>query len=510
MSSLRSSRASPGRGLQGIWTFPVVLGALLVVVVFLRTTVVPFFEGDTWWHLTTGEQILATKSFPTTDSYSFTVTGNEWIAYEWLGEVVMALAFRLGGLSGLFLLTTALGSGLVLLLFCYAHLRSRNWKAAFVACMAVALTFSVYFNLRPQLIGYLFFVVVLIVLEQFRRGRSGWLWVLPPMFVVWVNTHGSFVFGLLAMGVCWASGLWRFQFGSLVAEPWTARQRLLLIACILLCVVALTLTPYGTRLAAYPLEMALLQPVNTGTNGEFQPILFHSTLWKILLFLFLAFFAADIIRPLRYSLDEAALLILGVYAALSHRRFILLLVPLFVPLLARQLGHWVSDYDSAKDRLMLNRVLVAVMAVGIALSLQGEGRLEKRVAQKYPRGAVEYLQREKIPRPMLNEYDWGGYLTRRLGAENKVFIDGRADIYEYGGVLEDYLSITHLAPGALQLLQKYGVASCLVAYPSPLGTFLSASGDWEQVYRDGLSAIYVHKRSHPSVDRGVSNELSSP
>ncbi len=82
-----------------------------------------------------------------------------------------------------------------------------------------------------------FCCVTLICLERFRQGHSRALWILPPLFLIWVNTHGTFVFGLAAIGGYFASGLVKFQLGSLVAEPWTARQRIQLLFT-LLCSVA--------------------------------------------------------------------------------------------------------------------------------------------------------------------------------------------------------------------------------------------------------------------------------
>ena len=72
------------------------LGALLLGGVFwsLRMFVV---DPDMWWHVKVGEGILATHHWPTMDPYSFTVAGQPWIAYEWLGEVLLAAANRLGG-----------------------------------------------------------------------------------------------------------------------------------------------------------------------------------------------------------------------------------------------------------------------------------------------------------------------------------------------------------------------------------------------------------------------------
>ena len=50
-------------------------------------------------------------------------------------------------------------------------------------------------------------------------------------------------------------------------------------------------------------------------------------------------------------------------------------------------------------------------------------------------GAVDYLKKNPLPGPMYNNYGFGGYLVWSRGPEQKVFIDGRGDVYERGGVL---------------------------------------------------------------------------
>lgn len=75
---------------------------------------------------------------------------------------------------------------------------------------------------------------------------------------------------------------------------------------------------------------------------------------------------------------------------------------------------------------------------------------------------------------LFNNYGWGGYLIWSGSPRSMIFIGGRADIYEYGGVLSDYLSIMRLEPHALQLLKKYDVEVCLIRQDAPLGTALPA------------------------------------
>jgi hypothetical protein len=440
------------------------------------------------------------------------------MAYEWLGEVLMAGAEQLGGLSALTALLVGLSATLLLLLYAYAYQRSRNVKAAFVACALLLPVASVFFTLRPQLVGYIFLLLTLLALEAYRNGRRAAVWFLPAVFLLWVNTHGSFVFGLLAMGIYWASGLRRFRWGGLVAEAWSRKQRRELLCGLLLCVIALTATPYGTRLAAYPLELALLQPTNVASIQEWQPLSFNLVVGKIFLVLLLLFLLLQLGSRQDLRLEEVALLFFAVYAACVHIRFLFLFVLVFAPLLAGMFERWIPAYQPAKDRPWLNGTLLALVGGGLLAFFPSSSELDQMVARNYPRDAVAYL-REHPVETLFNEYGWGGYLIWSASPAHRVFIDGRADIYEYSGVLTDYLRITRLDPDTLGLLRKYGVEACLLGREAPLGTLLEALPDWKRVYSDELSNLFVHgsrlqpgplQGGAPSGALGVAAELLKP
>ena len=96
---------------------------------------------------------------------------------------------------------------------------------------------------------------------------------------------------------------------------------------------------------------------------------------------------------------------------------------------------------------------------------------------------------------MFNTYRYGGYLIYSLDGQNKVFIDGRGDIYERTGVFADYRSIAWLAPNALPLLRAYNVQSCLIERGEALATLLAASSQWQKVYADELSVLFVRRQT---------------
>ncbi len=479
-------------GMRRVASFPAILGALLVAGSY-SVAKMNILDPDTWWHIAVGQRILATHAWPWTDTYSSTVSGTAWIAYEWLGEVVMGAAASVAGLWSATVLLVALAGVLLLLLYYCATLRCGNSKAAFVACVTLIPTAGPFFTLRPQLLGALFLLITLIILERFRAGHERALWFLPPLFLIWVNTHGSFVFGFLVLGVNWLSGQVQFSSGGLFAERWTKRQSLQLLLSILFCTLVLPITPYGTRLAAYPLTMALSQPVNVKNIEEWQPLGAELLLGKLFIGVALLFFLATLVQRPKFRLAEIILALFGVYAACVHLRFILLFIILFAPLWAVVFSRWVPEYRADLDHPFINAGLIAVIAVVLVYFFPTRTELDQRVQKEYPQQALQYLADHPVQGRMLNDYGWGGYLIWSARPRNMIFIDGRADIYEYGGVLSDYLSIMRLEPNALQLLKKYDVEACLIKQDAPLGTALAGTPGWERVYHDSLAALYVRK-----------------
>jgi hypothetical protein len=494
------SSVTPERILRAIWptvrkavSFPALM-AIILTGVALYGVHDRLPDPDTWWHIAVGQRILSTHKFPTSDIYSFTAQGVHWIAYEWLGEIVMAMTAQAGGLVGLATLQMCMVASLTWLLYYYAYMRCGNWKASFVATGLLLPIATAIFSLRPQLFGYIFLLLTLICLEHFRQGHSRSLWILPPLFLLWVNVHGTFVFGLAAIGVYFASGLVKFEAAGLIAEPWTGRQRVQLLFTLFLSTAALLVTPYGSELAAYPLQMATMQPLNVASIKEWQPLSFSLFLGKYLLTFVLAIFVGHIFYPLKYRLHELAMLLFGVYAACAHLRFVLIFVMLIAPIAATFLAEWMQPYEADKDKYGLNLAIMVLLAIVAARFMPRRTELETVVAKDYPVAAVEYLRQHPMPTGMFNEYGFGGYLIWQLGPQHKVFIDGRADMYEYSGVFQDYMSIINLDLNALSLLRRYNIQSCLIGRRSALATLLAASPEWKPIYTDDLSEIFVRSR----------------
>src|SRR6266478_3929210 len=294
--------------LKRIFTFPAMLGMVLVATVFYQGRGF-LVDPDVWWHVKVGQGILDTHHWPTVDPYSFTVAGTPWIAYEWLGDVLLGAVARFAGLQGLDALLIVLGSVIMIALYFYGALRSGNSKAGFVASGLLCSLAFLSFTLRPQMLGYLFIILTLIVIERFRQNKRRALRFLPLLFLIWINTHGSFIIGLGVVFVYWAAGLKAFRLGEIEARRWAPAERLRLESVFLLCLALLPITPYGTRLAVYPFDMAFLQPVNVANIIEWEPMPFNIPAGKLFLALVVGFFVVQmLLRPIR-NLAELVLVL---------------------------------------------------------------------------------------------------------------------------------------------------------------------------------------------------------
>jgi hypothetical protein len=487
-----------------ILSFPVFLGAVLVAGVFLNLSLrlgnaaalppghwhVTFVEGDTYWHIAAGQRILRTHHWPTTNYYSFTTPNSEWLAYEWVGEVIMAAASYLGGPRALMALLTVLVSMIVLLVYYSANLASGNPKSAFAATAAVLPLLGSCFSVRPQLLGYIFLLITLICLERYRRGFERSLWLLPLLFVLWVNTHGTFTLGLAAMVIYWIAGAKDFRLGNVEGKAWLPRERRHLGWVLILCVAGLVVNPYGPHLLRYEWGITT-QSINLAYFEEWQPLSFNEFFGVWFLLLLLAFAVGVVALRRVQRLEEIALVLLAGYWACIHQRFVVSFAIVVAPVLAGLLAELFPAYEPDQNKPVLNAALIALFAVAWVALFPSAARLQRLIDRNQPRRAWEYLRAHPVPERLFNDNFWGGYLIWASGGQQKVFIDGRSDAYEPSGVLADYLKILGRDPQAPSLLEKYGVSSCLVERDGSLSAWLDAQPAWRRLYQDDLSVVFV-------------------
>jgi hypothetical protein len=305
--------------------------AVLLLCLFVMA-VRPITDPDFWWHLRTGQLIWESRSFPRQDVFSYTVAGQPWITHEWLTEVILYALYALAGQGGLILVF----AGIITAAFALSYLQcdGRPYLASFVVVLA-AIASAVTWGVRPQMLSLLLSAVFLYVLHLTAKGNSKYLWLLPPLMVLWANLHGSFFLGVvyLAAHTIGATLEHVFVRSEEAKVDWKDIRRLAVVT--LLTAAAPILNPNGIRLLVYPFgtlgSAAMQQYIAEWFSPDFHLAQFQPFALYVLILL--------LILGLSHRRPKTADLILMVgfgYASLRSARQIPFFVLTTTPMLTSQ------------------------------------------------------------------------------------------------------------------------------------------------------------------------------
>jgi len=473
------------RWVNAAFSFPAMLTVLLVTIVFIMGRG-GMSDPDIWWHLRDAESLLKYQQLPRHDAYSFTVAGHPWINHEWLAEIPYYLAWQAGGLVGIKTVGLVLVGLIFLGLLYLCDKESGNFKASVLACCFATFLAVVSFGPRTILFGYAYLVVLLIILQRLRRTGRAPLWLIPPLFCLWVNTHGSWLLGLIVFFIMAAAGLIKRSWGRVEAEPRTPSQLRKLALTGLASVGALFINPFGYRLVFYPFDLAFRQKLNIAHVAEWVSVDFHTMNGKVVLILLVGLLLSTLLLDHRWKVAEVCLVVFALYCGLTYIRFLFLVGILAAPVLAKILD-FVPPYRPEIDKPLLNALLMVLMVGGMVRYWPTSAELELSLRKDYPAQVLPFLKAHPPAGPMLNFYLWGGYLgwnDRNL----KVFIDSRVDIFEYAGVLKDYLDLLALTKPQ-DILDKHGIRYVLFPLNEPLTYALRHDPGWKVLYSDQVSVL---------------------
>ena len=440
-------------------------------------------DADSYWHIVVGRWMVDHRAFPTADPFSFTFAGAPWIAKEWLSQILYAGAEALAGWPGMVALAAASVAFAFALLarFLVNHLRPPY--AILVAAIAFLLA-APHVTARPHALAFpvmVAFVAGLVRAADQRRAPS--LWLLPLM-VLWANLHGGFTFGIMMVA---ALGLDAF-----VSAPSERRARTALqwASFGLLSLAAGCITPYGWQPMLMTARILGLGPA-LSIIGEWRPADFsHLGGLEIIL---LAGLGAALWRGVTLPPVRILILLGLAHMALSAERngeIFGLIAPLVVagPLAAQFAYLRAAPRAKAGLGVLAGAVAMAVVVLvpaTIALSASLHYAPNLRIT---PAAAVAALKAAD-PGPVLNQYDFGGYLVYE-GVPT--FIDGRTELFG-GAFFARYVNAVTLADiaGLDGLLDEYGIAATLFAPSTPAVAYLDRLPGWHRLYADDIAVVHV-------------------
>jgi len=464
-------------------------------------------DGDTGWHIRTGEYILDTRSVPVRDLFSFSKAGQPWFAWEWLSDVIFALLHRAWGLKGVVAFTGLALTFATVLLYRYMIWRGANLFAALGGALLAAGASTVHYLARPHIFTLVGLTAAVWILERDRRQPGRAVWWLVPMTAVWANLHGGFLAWIASLGLVAAGSLWQAALDPPgVPRRFQATGRYALLAAA--CALATLANPYGWHLHQHIVSYLRSDWIRQVVD-EFQSPRFRSESmmqFEILLFAGLA------IIPLLYRqrlLAELLMILFWAHAALASARHVPLYAFLAAPVCAveasRRWSAWsagfgrrsvggalrdcLRDFSAARQR---SSVWISIALAGLALLPWNWPR--DFPDNKFPVAAINQdiawiapAGSGSLPR-ILTSDQWGDYLIYRFYPRGRVFVDGRSDFYgpEVG---REYLGLLNAAPGWESVMDRYGFDLALLPTEWPLAQLLMRDGRWSAVYLDRQAVL---------------------
>ncbi|MEO6950426.1 MAG: hypothetical protein ABI321_01330, partial [Polyangia bacterium] len=180
-----------------------VLGLALFVasLVFVaHRALVPLAETDLFFHLKLGDLIFERHAIPFRNLFSFTYPDYPDPDLSWGFQVAVSWLFAHGGFPSIVLFKTALVVGASALMYRAARLAGASAGACAVATVLAINAADQRLVERPHLVTFLGIGVLSVLLEQVRRGRDGFLWLVPVLVVVWANFHAGVFLCILVLG----------------------------------------------------------------------------------------------------------------------------------------------------------------------------------------------------------------------------------------------------------------------------------------------------------------------
>lgn len=429
--------------------------ALLALIVAFVVSVSRIVELDTPWYVACGQLLWRTRSLPAHDPFSYTTT-HAWINHEYLAELAFAGVHHVLGTGGLCVL-----EGLVVVTVLALVLTQPHHIGTWLVGALLTFMMREVVSPRAQLLSIVLFagMMRLVLDDDEAKGRR--LWWCVPLQLLFTQVHGGNPTGAALLGLAFLS------------HP--TRERLPVGVLVFLATCA---GPFG-----YLVHLHYL-----AGQSSFDAVREWQPLSNALVAGSLAHWVALV------------LLCAGSACAIATRRPLHLLLMLVFTLLAARHARMALEGSIVATAVVARtlrrpspRWLLALPALLLALLVwRGQRRIGLGFEEsRYPVAAVEWLRANHPPGPMLNSYNYGGYLLWQW-PEQRVFVDGRG-IIVYDREIIDALPALYDDLGRFAALQaRWGFRLAVLqrrGRGAQLAAWLPTQPGWSVAYEDAGTTV---------------------
>ncbi len=457
-------------------------------------------DGDTGWHIRTGEWILHHHSFVYGDPFSFTMPGQPWFAWEWLSDIILGGLHMVGGMPAVVLLGMVVAAAFCGLIF---RQMTANGANVFIALPLALMSFgaaTVHLLARPHLFTMLLTAVSVWMITADLKQQSRWLWALIPLGVVWTNLHGGWLALVALAGLAGAGCAVEALLGR---REWSAAIRYVTLA---VAVAAGSLVnPYGWHLHAHMAEYLRADWIKEVVSEFRSPTFRGEAMMQYEALLLLALLACGAVLA-KGRVAVPLMVAFWAHQSLVSARHIPLFVAVAAPLLASELQELWNHFAAGRDQRSVAGILNA-LAEEARPSLQ---RTTFWVVVPFvliwlrviPIPWREDFPDERFPVKMVARHtemlagarvytvdQWSDYLIYRCYPQYRSFFDGRSDFYGEK-LTREYMRLMGADHDWKQLLEKYGFENVLVPPKWALASVLKESPGWRVVDDDGKAILF--------------------
>jgi hypothetical protein len=435
-------------------------------------------DSDLWWHLADARILTTTHHFIRVEPYSFAVAGERWSNPEWLAEIPYWLGYSHLGLRGIHLAALMGLCGNLIFLYFRSCWKSRSNQAAFWTAVLAFFLMSINGGARTIVMAYLAMSAEMALIEGMERGRKWLVWFMPPLFCLWINLHGSWIFGIGFFGLYILCGLFPVNVGAFEQQAFSPADRTRILCAFIASVAALIVNPYGWRLIWNPLDMQLNQKLMIQVIEEWQPLSPNSSVGIAAIVAICLMILCNLVKPRKWKVYELMFILFAWYFAFLHQRLAYLACIVTIPWLAADVARSFYGESSEKTIPVLNLLFSAAIVAALIFYFPKEAILEQDLASGMPLQTIASIQPSWRT---FSDYKLSG----RLAFQSKPdFLDSRIDTFEHHGILKPFLDIEN-SSSRFQLLDANRIDHVLTSSNTALALALEHARGWQLVRREG-------------------------
>lgn len=399
---------------------------IFFVIIFILS-IAPLSNFDIWFHVKSGE-IISKMGIIHTDVFAYTTTGREWIPYEWLFQLITYYFSHFLGINSIIYLTAALAAFLIFSVFIILRriFDLSVWTSLFLSFAFFVSTYE-FIAPRPQIFAYPFFTLNLFFILLYFVKNKNLLWVTLPITLIWANLHGSIFLDVAFFGMY--AGISLISYFIHKDNNWLKKFKVLSLYTIVTFILTI-LPPLGVT--QYRLLWIFYEnrEVITTFIGEWAPLSADKTpftFYLIEVIIIFSIFAYSIKKTgVSYLLRMAPFLLLTLSAFTATRNAFYGYVGMLMLLAFSISSLNFINKKIAKKYLIL---LLSIFLIFLVWLYRDKTSDMDTYMNYYPVKATEFIKTKDLKGNMFNEYGYGGYILYKLYPQQKVYFDGRSDLY---------------------------------------------------------------------------------